>query len=107
MDAPVIIRMLSGPVGRVRLVGWIEAISYLVLLLVAMPLKYLADRPEAVKIVGWIHGGLFIILALLVAIAWLDKRLSFRDSVLVMIAAMLPLGPFFIDRRLASEKARG
>lgn len=96
---------LSHPVGRVRLVGWIEGISYLLLLGIAMPLKYLAGIPEAVKVVGWAHGVLFIGLGLLVAIAWIDKRLSFKDSALVMIAALLPFGPFFIDKRLAAREA--
>ena len=101
----MIATLLSSPVGRVRLAGWIEGVSYLVLLVVAMPLKYLAGVPQAVTVVGWIHGGLFILLSLLVALAWLDKRLSFRQSVIVMIAALLPFGPFFIDRRLAAGKA--
>ncbi|MCH7228296.1 DUF3817 domain-containing protein [Haloferula sp. A504] len=98
--------LLSHPVGRVRLVGWIEGVSYLLLLGIAMPLKYFAGIPEAVKVVGWAHGVLFIGLALLVAIAWLGKRLSFKDSALVMIAALLPFGPFFIDKRLAAREAR-
>lgn len=98
--------LLSHPIGRVRLAGWIEGISYLLLLGIAMPLKYLAGIAEAVKVVGWAHGLLFIGLSLLVAIAWIGKHLSFKDSARVMIAALLPFGPFFIDKRLAAHKAR-
>ena len=45
---------------RFRMIGIAEGISFLVLLLIAMPLKYFMHIPEAVKIMGWIHGALFI-----------------------------------------------
>ena len=45
---------------RFRMIGIAEGISFLVLLLIAMPLKYLMHIPEAVKITGWIHGALFV-----------------------------------------------
>ena len=92
---------LAHPVGRVRLTGLIEGVSYLLLLGVAMPLKYFADMPMAVSIVGMAHGVLFILLALVTAVAWIGKDLSFSDSLRVMIASLLPFGPFLIDKRLA------
>ena len=57
-----------------------EGISFLLLLLIAMPLKYLADLPLAVKYVGWLHGLLFIIylfqlLYLTIELKWRFKRL--------------------------------
>ncbi|MCH5690241.1 DUF3817 domain-containing protein [Niabella sp. W65] len=42
-------------------IAFLEGISYLLLLLVAMPLKYLADIPEGVKYIGWAHGVLFVL----------------------------------------------
>ncbi|MEP7128906.1 MAG: DUF3817 domain-containing protein, partial [Chitinophagales bacterium] len=48
-------------IGRLRLAGITEGISFLVLLFIAMPLKYFADIPEAVKYTGWLHGLLFIL----------------------------------------------
>lgn len=95
----------SDPVGRVRIVGKIEGISFLLLLGVAMPLKYGMGIDMAVKIVGWAHGLLFIGLALLVLLAWLDKALPFRHAFLMMVAALLPFGPFVIDRRLAEDES--
>lgn len=102
---------LKHPVGWVRLVGLTEGVSYLALLGVAMPLKYLADMPMAVKVVGSIHGGLFVLLALVTAVAWIigllgsKKGLSFKHSAMVMGASLLPFGPFLIDRRLAKDEA--
>jgi integral membrane protein len=92
----------SRPIDRVRATGKIEGVSFLLLLGVAMPLKYLGGIDLAVKIVGWAHGVLFLALAWFVLVAWLGKSLPFRHAVLVMIAALLPFGPFVIDRRLAA-----
>lgn len=96
-------RMSSSPIDRLRRVGKIEGISYLVLLFIAMPLKYFADLPLAVKIVGWIHGVLFIWFCWVLAVARFRGGFSYGMSLLAFIAALLPFGPFVIDRRLQTE----
>ena len=96
--------MLTSAVGRLRAVGMIEAVSFLLLLGVAMPLKYFAGMPVAVKIAGWIHGLLFIAFGLCLLVAHGERRWSMRWSALVLVAALLPFGPFVIDRRLKSEQ---
>lgn len=98
---------LTSPVGRVRLIGLIEGVSFLLLMGVAMPLKYLAGQPLAVKYVGWAHGLLFVLLCLAILQAWLGGALSFRRSVLAFLASLFPFGPFIIDRHLAADEARG
>ena len=52
--------MLRSPIGRLRAVGLAEGVSFLLLLGVAMPLKYAAGYPQAVRIVGWVHGLFFM-----------------------------------------------
>ena len=96
--------MLTSAVGRLRAVGMVEAVSFLLLLGVAMPLKYFAGMPVAVKIAGWIHGLLFLAFGLCLLVAHGERRWSIRWSALVLIAALLPFGPFVIDRRLKSEQ---
>ena len=91
----------STPISRVRLVGIVEGISYLLLLGVAMPLKYFAGIPEAVRIVGMAHGVLFIAFCLVLLLAWLDQKLPFRWAALAFIASLLPFGPMLIDKKLA------
>ena len=93
-------------VGRVRIIGLIEGVSFLLLMGVAMPLKYLADQPLAVKYTGWTHGLLFILLCLAILQAWLAGALSFRRSLLTFAAALVPFGPFLIDRHLAKDEQR-
>jgi integral membrane protein len=93
---------LSSPIGRVRLVGVIEGISFLLLLGIAMPLKYAFELPQAVRIVGMAHGILFIALALVLLLAWIGGALSFRWAFIAFVATLIPFGPFLIDRRLAA-----
>lgn len=82
----------------------VEGISFLLLLGIAMPLKYLAGMPKAVTWVGMAHGILFVAFVLVILLAWLDKALSLRHSILAFVASLIPFGPFFIDRRLVADK---
>lgn len=93
---------LSSPVGRLRAIGLAEGLSFLVLLGVAMPLKYLAGEPLAVKVVGWAHGVLFIAYLAALGQTALTHRWSMFKVALGVIAALLPFGPFVMDRRLRS-----
>lgn len=95
--------MLRTPVGRLRAIGMIEGVSFLMLLGVAMPLKYFANLPEAVRLVGWVHGILFIGFFVALMLARDAMRWSFRWTALVLLAALLPFGPFVIDGRLRRE----
>lgn len=92
--------MLTSAVGRVRLVGLIEACSFLLLLFVAMPLKYAAGAPEAVRYVGWAHGVLFMSYAAVVLLAWGAGYLTARLVGMAALASVVPFGPFVLDRRL-------
>ena len=98
--------MLNSAIGRLRLVGMCEAVSFLVLLGVAMPLKYWADMPLAVKLVGWAHGGLFITFVALVVPAISQAGWSLWRGALLIGAALVPFGPFLADRSLKAAEAR-
>jgi integral membrane protein len=86
---------------RLRWVAKIEGVSFLVLLGIAMPLKYAAGLPIAVKLVGWAHGVLFVLFLISLGYAWWKAKLPLGLSALVFIASLLPFGPFVIDGRLA------
>lgn len=81
-----------------------EGISLLVLLGIAMPLKYFVNMPEAVKFTGWIHGILFIAYCWLAYVVKEEKRWPFKMLVLAFLAAFLPFGTFLFDKKLRSEK---
>ena len=90
---------------RFRMVGIAEGISFLVLLLIAMPLKYLLKIEEAVKIVGWIHGGLFIAFIYFAFELMGTLKKNFIWFIKAFAAAIIPFGTFIFDRQLKKEEA--
>jgi len=89
-----------------RSISLAEGVSYLLLLLVAMPLKYVWGIPLAVKWVGWAHGVLFMTLGAAVLLAMLQAALPFRTACVVGVASLLPAGPFFADRWLRKHEEK-
>lgn len=91
------------PVRWLRVVGRWEAVSFLVLLGVAMPLKYAAGYPAAVSVVGMLHGVLFVAFVGV----WLLclGRLPGRWAVLSLVASVVPGGPFWCDPKLRAYEA--
>ena len=87
------------------MVGMFEGASFLLLTCVAMPLKYFAGLPEAVRWAGWLHGFLFVCYCLAILSALSNGRISFGKSALAFGASLVPFGPFLIDRKLAGEDA--
>lgn len=98
--------MRDRSITLVRAASLSEACSWLALLFVAMPLKYLADRPLAVSIVGGLHGALFVWLCAALLAANLRGTLSFAWAARIFGASFIPFLPFFIDRRLRSLEAQ-
>ena len=91
------------PSAHLRAIAYIEGWSYLILLFVAMPLKYLAGLPLAVRIVGSLHGVLFVWLGLLVLLGLLKRGRSFGWGAKIMVASLIPFGTFALDAGLKRE----
>ncbi len=81
-----------------RRIGIAEGISFLVLLLIAMPLKYYFDLPMAVKIVGWAHGVLFIAYVVIVFLSIRLMKWNLMGLGVALVASLIPLGTFFLDK---------
>jgi integral membrane protein len=88
-----------------RAIAFIEGCSYLALLGIAMPLKYFAGLPLAVRIVGALHGGLFILFCVALAHVMLAARWPLLRGALVFGSSLIPFGTFLIDARLRREQA--
>jgi len=83
-------------------VAFWEGVSYLVLLFVAMPMKYLAGYPQAVRIVGMAHGVLFVMFCLILADLLRRKEFTFNFSVFAFIMSLLPFGTFYLEGKIKS-----
>jgi integral membrane protein len=83
-----------------RFASFMEGLSWLTLLFVAMPLKYMAGLPKAVTIVGMGHGMLFIVLILLLAQALNQKSISGPLGLRVFLASFVPFGFLFVDGKI-------
>ena len=91
------------PPAHVRSVALLEGLSYVLLLFVAMPLKYFWDQPLAVRVLGSAHGALFVWLFWLLYRGWVMRDKSFGWAARIGISSLIPFGTFAIDRSLARE----
>jgi integral membrane protein len=102
--------LLATSVGRLRAIAFIEGMSYMVLVFVAMPLKYLGDMPTPVRVVGMAHGVLFVAFSLALLKVFLEQRLgqpqertlltdhtNLWRSALTFASSLLPFGTFVVD----------
>ncbi|MEK7394290.1 MAG: DUF3817 domain-containing protein [Fibrobacterota bacterium] len=94
-------------VSLLRRIAFLEGWSYLLLLFVAMPLKYVFDLPLAVRLVGAAHGGLFIAMFAALLACWISRRWSVPRVTLVGVASLVPFGTFWADRHLARWQREG
>ena len=95
--------LLQTTIGKFRVVAILEGISYLFLLLIAMPLKYAAHYPLAVQYGGWLHGLLFVLYMLLLAMVWQQYKWGFGKVLWAFAASLIPFGSFVLDRQLKNQ----
>jgi integral membrane protein len=89
--------------GLLRIIGLLEGISYLLLLGIAMPLKYLFKIPAFIYPVGMAHGILFTLFVIFVFIVAFQLKWSLKIIFLALISSLLPLGTFIADRKIFSK----
>lgn len=87
-----------------RVVAFIEGLSWLALLFIAMPLKYIADSPEMVSIVGRAHGGLFIAFVVLGMVVAYKYEWTVKLMAYAFVSSLLPFGTFYFDYWLHKPK---
>jgi len=97
-------KFLFTALGRLRMLAFFEGISLLVLIGIAVPLKYYMHDPSLVKAIGPVHGMLFLLfvintISLGVAQHWSFKNLTWK----VLLACIIPFGTFYIDWKILSK----
>ena len=92
--------VLNMNIKTLRVVGFLEGLSFLLLLFIAMPLKYIWGNPLLVKFVGMGHGILFILFLIVLFAVCEKQKWSIKMFILGFIASILPFGPFVFDHKL-------
>jgi integral membrane protein len=91
-------KYLNTQIGRLRLVGFLEGLSLLVLVFVAVPLKYGYGDSSMVETMGPIHGLLFLSFVISTISVGLEYKWLFRKTTWkILLACMIPFGTFYID----------
>jgi integral membrane protein len=90
---------LNHQVKAFKWISILEGTSFLLLLLVAMPLKYIWETPQMVEVVGMLHGILFVLY--IMGALWLYKAMNWNLKILLVIciSSVLPLGPFYVEKK--------
>jgi integral membrane protein len=91
-------------IRALRAIGILEGISFIVLMGIAMPLKYIQGIPEPVKYVGWAHGVLFMLYIPAVLIARKSMNWNFLWTLIALAASLFPFGTFILDRQLVKRE---
>ena len=91
--------MLATSLGRLRVVSFVEGLSYLLLVFIGMPLKYGLGIREVNYVLGAGHGFLTMVFVLLLLIAYSDKSISITNASKVFVASLFPFGAFWAEQR--------
>lgn len=87
-----------------RKIAFAEGVSFIVLLFIAMPLKYFAGMPMAVTIVGGLHGVLFVAFVILAREVKNEYKMSWTWMGKALLASILPFGTFYMDKYWKKEE---
>jgi integral membrane protein len=96
--------MMPSTMKTFRLIALLEGISFLVLLLIAMPLKYMMDMPLPVKITGMAHGLLFTAFVILLGMVHFQRKWPLKRTFLAFLSSFLPFGTFVLDAKVLKHE---
>jgi len=91
------------PIRALRVIGYLEGTSFLLLLFFAMPMKYIGGNEHPVEIIGAAHGGLWVLYIGALAWCWLKFKWPFMKAFWGGVASVLPFGPFIYDRKMLAK----
>lgn len=95
------LQLLKTNIGRLRIIGFLEGVSLLTLIFIAVPMKYLFDNPSLSKSLGPIHGAIFLLfllntLSISIQLNWKFRTITWK----VLAACFIPFGTFYIDYKI-------
>jgi len=98
------IHLLKTKIGRLRIIGFLEGFSLLVLMCIAVPMKYYFGNPSLTKIMGPIHGTIFLLFLFNTLSVGVEQNWKFKTTTWkVILACFIPFGTFYIDHKILSK----
>lgn len=82
-----------------RIVSFLEGVSYLLLLFIATPIKYILEDPSYVKLLGMPHGILFMLYIVLAIVLKSSEKWTYKTLAIILVASIIPFGTFYVDRK--------
>ena len=92
--------MFTDTLKRFRLISYIEGLSYLILVFIAMPIKYIGENPLPVKYAGMAHGVLFILFVLFLMDSMRKYEWNKKFGSSLFIYSLIPFGSFIIEKKV-------
>ncbi|WP_225036386.1 DUF3817 domain-containing protein [Winogradskyella sp. SM1960] len=89
-----------------RIIALLEGVSYILLLFIATPIKYLSDDPQYVTMLGMPHGILFMAYVVIAVLISSDMKWPTRTLWIVLFASIIPFGTFYIDKKYLTKSGR-
>ena len=103
-------KYLYSDIGRLRLLAFLEGVSLLLLVFIAVPIKYYFENPALVKAIGPVHGILFLLFVVNAIQIGVAYRWKLKTTFKVLVACIIPFGTFYIDsnllRRMHQEQVK-
>ena len=96
----MIMDLFKTQLGRLRILAFVEGVSFLIILFITMPLKYAFAMPQPNKIFGMLHGLLFVMYVLAVIQIKIEQQWNGKKTMLALIASVVPFGTFWADKKL-------
>jgi len=100
------INLFKTKIGRLRLLGYLEGISLLVLLFIAVPMKHFFQDPSLSAFLGPVHGAIFLLFMLNTMSVGIEQNWKFKTTTWkILVACFVPFGTFYIDHKILKNIA--
>lgn len=98
------LNLIRTKIGRLRILGFLEGLSLLILVCIAVPLKYAFESPALSKQLGPIHGAIFLVFLLNTLSVGIEQGWKFWTTTWkVLLACFIPFGTFYIDHKIFKQ----
>lgn len=82
-----------------KIVALLEGVSFIIMMLIGMPLKYMGGNDIIIKYLGMPHGLLFVGYVILAFLLQSQMKWSTKDMAIIVICSLIPFGTFWMDKK--------